>query len=418
MSNSANKILVIVESIDVDDSSASKMNVAIIKNLKQLGYNLQVFHYTRKQIQLEDIKCVSIIELKTNGYYLLSRFQRLIQRLLKLNFSNALGNLFGFSFTYINDVNSISKAVNEELKTNSYELIITLSKGASFRVHKAVLKIPTAHAKWMAYIHDPYPFCYYPKPYDWHEPGYKKKIIFFKKVSESAKYSAFPSQLLKEWMSHYFPSFENTALIIPHQINHSNINIKELPTFYDETKFNLLHAGNLLKQRDPKGLIEGYQLFLERNPDAKNTSKLLFLGPASYHEKMLLENCVNCPQIFWSKGNVPFDIVYTIQQKANVNIIMEAKAAISPFLPGKFPHCVTAKKPILHLGPENSETRRLLGKQYPYVSEIDQTEDIANAITHLYLAWSENKEVTLDRSDLENYVGLDFLNTQIKKCLT
>ena len=112
-----------------------------------------------------------------------------------------------------------------------------MSKGASFRPHYAVLQLPQFHDKWMAYVHDPYPMHCYPRPYDWVETSYKQKEKFFKLVSEKARYSAFPSQLLKEWMGSYFPNFLRTGIIIPHQNADYKINDVVLPDYFDNTKF-------------------------------------------------------------------------------------------------------------------------------------------------------------------------------------
>ena len=412
------KILIVTESIDINDSSAAKGKIALIENLHSLNFDINVLHYTPKDIFLKDIRCKRIEERKLNINYVLSRIQRVLQRLLKINFSKPLEHIFGFSFTYFNDVNSIKKAVKIELKEQSYDLIITLSKGASFRVHKALLGLEMTYKKWMAYMHDPYPFCYYPEPHNWNEAGYKQKIKFFEKVSKTAKYAAFPSQLLQEWMSQYFPSFNNTGVIIPHQTKYELHLVEKLPEYFDIKKFTLLHAGNLLKQRDPQGLIEGFQLFLQKNPEAEAESSLLLLGPGNYHEKNILNYKKDCPQLYWSNGNVDFDIVYKIQLECSINIILEAKAEVSPFLPGKFPHCIAANKPILHLGPEHSETRRLLGKDYPYYAEIDDAERIAQIIEDLYHHWKEDSsKMTLNRSDLEHYLGVNYLYDQITKCL-
>ena len=57
-------INVICESIDIDDSSGSKANVGLIKNLHAIGYNVTVLHFTRKPIQLDDIKCINIRKKK------------------------------------------------------------------------------------------------------------------------------------------------------------------------------------------------------------------------------------------------------------------------------------------------------------------------------------------------------------------
>jgi hypothetical protein len=273
------KILIVVDSIDVNDSSGSKANVALIHNLQKIGYKLIVYHYTLKEIQIPDVKCISIKEKKWNFLYFLSRSQRVFTRLTGINLNFQLERLFGFSFTFFNDTNSIFKA----LKRLNFEpnLIITLSKGASFRPHYAVLKLPQFHNKWMAYVHDPYPIYYYPDPYSWKESSFKQKEEFFREVSEKAKYSAFPSLLLKEWMGSYFSNFLKTGIIIPHQnAKHVMKNI-EIPLYFDSSKFNLLHAGNLMKQRSPKGLVEGFNFFLQHNPLAVKEVQLLLIGPSS-----------------------------------------------------------------------------------------------------------------------------------------
>jgi hypothetical protein len=86
-----------------------------------------------------------------------------------------------------------------------------------------------------------------------------------------------------------------------------------------------------------------------------------------------------------------FELTYNMQQKAAVNIVLEAKGPLSPFLPGKVPHCVAANKPILLLGPYYSETRRIFGKDYPHWSEIDDTDSIQKLLINLYKDW-KNRE--------------------------
>jgi len=66
------KILVVVESIDVEDSSGSKANVALIQNLHQAGFEVLVYHYTRREIQLPGIPCVAIKEKRWSGLFFLS----------------------------------------------------------------------------------------------------------------------------------------------------------------------------------------------------------------------------------------------------------------------------------------------------------------------------------------------------------
>jgi len=409
------KILVIVESIDVEDSSGSKVNVALIKNLQNIGYSIKVLHYTRRDIQLEGLNCISIKEFRYGYLFVLSRIQRILQRILKVNFSGFLENIFGHSFTFFNDSKSITKAINQQYSNEG--LVITLSKGASFRPHHAMLALPKLHDKWMTYVHDPYPFHYYPRPYNWVEKGYEYKESFFRQVSEKAKYSAFPSLLLKEWMGSYFSNFLKTGFVIPHQnLKVESIKNNDDPSYFDKDKFTVLHAGNLMKQRSPEGLIAGFKLFLKNTPSAKEESSLLLLGNAAYYSEVLKKHQKELTQLYCSLGNVPYAVVNSIQEKVTVNVILESKSEISPFLPGKFPMCVFANKPILLLSPFYSETKRLLGDEYPYMCEVDAIETIAVKLEELYVLWKEKKNLLcLDRPDLENYLSKENLYNTIQK---
>lgn len=406
-------IIVIVDSIDVNDSSGSKANVALIKNLLAIHYHVTVYHYTRKVINIEGASCISIKEQKNNVCYVLSRTQRVIQRYFKINLAQYLEKVFGFSFTFFNDVNSITSEL-KKIDISKVDFVLTLSKAASFRPHYAVSKLPKLYDKWMAYIHDPYPFSCYPIPYDWKESGYKIKEKFFKKVSEKARYSVFPSLLLQEWLGSFFPNFLKTGIIIPHQIFELNTKKTELPSFFEFNKFTLLHAGSLMKPRNPEGLILGFVEFLNRNPNAKNNSCLLFIGDASYHKKTLRQYKTDIQELSLQINKIDFDVAYKLQKQVAVNVILEAKSEISPFLPGKFPHCVSAKKPILILGPKNSEVKRLLGDDYEYWSEIDDYKNIAKKIEQLYANWIENKGA-IDYSNLTKYMSEDYLKKIFSK---
>jgi len=408
------RIVFIAESINTDDSSCTKCNVALIKNLRAIGHEIIVYHYTRYKVdEINDVDCRPIKEITFSVNYLLSRLQRVLARNFNIKVHTFFEKLFGFSFTFFNDVNSIKRIIPEVMKLNP-DLVFTVSKGTSFRPHYALLSFPEIHSKWVANIHDPYPFHFNPRPYNWVEPGYAIKEKFFLALSEKARYASFPSQLLLEWMGSYFPNFLKTGIVIPHQNANHDIQNVILPDFLDEAKFNLLHAGNLMKQRSPAGLIGGYKLFLENNPSAKVDSKLLLLGPAAYHSILLEDYQNSTPQLLVKNENVAFEIIYKLQQHVSVNIILESKSEISPFLPGKFPHCIEANKMLLLLAPYYSETRRLLGNDYEFWSEVDEVEKIASLIEKLYKMWQNDaNSLDLNRQDLLDYCS----SKQLKKVI-
>ncbi|WP_300438542.1 UDP-glycosyltransferase [Christiangramia sp.] len=397
------KILIVVESIDVENSSGSKANVALIRNLHNAGYDIKVYHYSRKEIQLDKIKCISIKERRRNLTFLISRIERYTRKYLGLNSNKYIENKFGFSFTLFNDRNSIVS----ELRRDNYnaDLVLSLSQGGSFRPHHALLKMPEFHEKWMAYIHDPYPMHVFPPPYTYSEPGWKSKIEFVKAVFQRAKYFAFPSKLLMEWMHDHYHFDMEKAVVIPHQLNKSTNKPIDYPSFFQPSNFNLIHAGNLLWGRDPKGLIQGFQKFLKIYPEAKTHARLIFIGGKNHYSEYLKKVSSNTKEIEISEDYIAFEQVNTLQKQASVNIILEAKAEVSPFLPGKFPHCISANRPILLLGPSKSECRRLLGDDYPCWSEIDNIEKVFYIIVSLYTDWKENDLCVLNRSDLDYYLS-------------
>lgn len=414
MPETIKKILIVAESIDLDDSSGSKANVALIKNLYKAGFEIQVYHYTRKNIQLPGISCHSIKENRRSLLFLLSRTERYLRYWFNLKLYKPIEQIFGFSFTLFNDRNSILSAL-KEIKNSEPDLVLTLSKAASFRPHHALLKLPKWHSKWMAYIHDPYPFASYPRPYDYVEPGHQQKRKFFLNVANKAKYVAYPSELLAEWMESYYFTLRGKAVIIPHQIDDDKELGLEVPQFFEKDAFTILYAGALMDARNPIGLVVAFQKFLKKNPEAGSHSQLLFIGEKSKYSEEFQKIKKELPQFYSSDKYIPFSTVLEMQKNAAVNVILEAKGPISPFLPGKFPHCVKTGKPILLLGPYYSESRRLLGDNYLYWAEIDKIDKISAHIENLYFRWQKGPaQFLLNRPDLEAYLSDKYLKTIIE----
>ena len=142
----------------------------------------------------------------------------------------------------------------------------------------------------------------------------------------------------------------------------------------------------------------------------------MLLGNSHLREDIADYNNYN---FYFSAENFSFTSVQKMQKSTALNVILEAKSEISPFLPGKFPHCVEANKPILLLGPKLSESKRLLGEDYPYWTEIDNEDKIAQILEILYFKWKVSpKEFNLNRNDLVEYLSVPFLKSQFVEILT
>lgn len=405
-------ILIAVDSIDVNTSSGAKANMALIENLCACGYEVHVIHHSMESGSRDHFTHEQIRIRKYAPLYLTGVITRLMHRHFRINLNKWIEPLFGFSAEFFSTSYAFARAIRK--RGDQANLIITLSQGASFRPHYALLQCKGLHHKWLSYIHDPYPFHYYPRPYNWVQPGYRQKERFFLKMSENARWCAFPSQLLMQWMGAYFPKMEEKGILIPHQLSTIPPPSFDTSGYWNNEDFNLLHAGNLMKQRPADGLIEGFSSFLQQYPEAKTHARLHLIGPANYHIHKL-ENYVNrIPELILNTRGVQYHEAYNLQRRAAVNIILESLSEISPFLPGKFPHCVAAGKPVLLLSPYYSETRRLLGKEYPYWCENNDSSAIARHIGTLYEHWKANRPFVMNlQQELLHYIGPEQLKNTL-----
>tara|TARA_R110002012_G_scaffold281843_2_gene471411 strand:- start:1853 stop:3121 length:1269 start_codon:yes stop_codon:yes gene_type:complete len=414
--SSLSKILVITDSIDVQDSSGSKANVAFIKSLVISGFQVSVFHLTGRDIALENSQTRNIKELQWTSLFFLSRFQRLFQRYLKIDLSKFLENRFGFSFTFFNDVNSVKKEF-EKIDFSQISLVITLSKGESFRPHKSLLSFPELYSKWLAYVHDPYPFQNYPEPYKFIPKGATQKDNFFKQVAAKCRFAGFPSRYLADHMAAVYGDFLNKQVIIPHQYD-SSFKIGELPSFFNKDVFNLVHTGNLIGGRSPEGLLMGFELFLKTNPDAKGKVYLHLIGPSGNYDELFAEFLKI--EEFLPRASVTYSEALALQNEASVNLIIEASETdFSPFLPAKMAHAVYANKPIFALSPVKSEVRRLLGSYHKWQSKANDVTHISKILTSLFESWKANskQDLKLNRPDLQTYFSSTYLAQRISNCI-
>lgn len=389
--------------------------MALVQNLSQ-SFNLTVLHESETEIPLNSIYALKVQEFEWNWRYVLSRTVRLLRRYTGLNLSTFFEKRVGFSFTFLSLSYSFQKALNL-LDISNFHLVITLSQGESFIPHHAVLKSSNFHGKWLAYIHDPYPMACYPKSYAFKGPGTDQKKRFLQAVCNHATVLSFPSFLLSEWMQKFYRFDTKKVKIIPHQIAQGLEQKSELivESFFDDKKFIILHAGNLLGQRDPMPLVQAFKELQNENSRFINQCQLSFIGPISpNHAKKIQKSNLSNVRFYPSQN---FEITLDLQKQASVNVIIEAEnEGLSPFLPAKFPHCLMANKPILYLGPEESEVMRLLGPNYKFISPFNNVNKIKSVINELFKNWKLEKEFSYD-SKIIDYLGYEKLKIEIESII-
>ncbi len=408
------KLLIVADTLDVNASSGAKGRLAFINSLVQSGYHCTVYHYSRIPVLINGVKkCVEIPEAKASLYYWLAKTQVLLQRVLKTNFNHWIEHKRGFSFTHTYDWKSIQKAIKHE-NPQDYDAILALSYASSFRSHRAILDLPDWHKKFIAYVHDPYPMHSYPRPYDWVEPGHQFKRNFFVAITRSAQHLIYPSKLLAQWMESYYHDAHGKALVIPHQLPVQSIENTTVPAWVAINKFIILHAGSLMSARNPTYICEAFQELCKENKEFKEQAQLVFIGSDSVFNDTLNTYKNSCKQIVIQPDRLPFKETLAIQGIATVHVILEAVGSISPFLPGKIAHAIHAQKHMLLLGPYYSEARRILGKNYPFYSEINDVDNIKSKLYEMYLQWkSHGMDFKYSDHRLNDYFSPSYLKKQL-----
>jgi hypothetical protein len=132
-------------------------------------------------------------------------------------------------------------------------------------------------------------------------------------------------------------------------------------------------------------------------------TKVLFIGNA--HPKLLsdFELVSGHPNfIIHTNLRITYAQALKLQKAASANLVIESDRYHSPQLFGKFADSVLVDKPIVCLGPETSEARRILGQQYPYQATNGKKDEIYNMLERLYQSWKMNPVQTLNRPDIQH----------------
>jgi hypothetical protein len=289
--------------------------------------------------------------------------------------------LNGLNFTGRRIVKNWTVEIESKLRNKKYDLVVSLGSGLSFVPAIAMLNIQeNLYGKYLMFVHDPYPSHQYPPPYQKKSTYlYKVQAKLFGKSLYKADIISLPSQRLLEWMSQYYNLSASNCVVQPHL----GLTIDELSTILPKevtTKLpiypkglNIVHTGTLLGPRNPMYLLNTLERLYTDYPEAKSEVFLHIIGKMTKEwseQDLIRENVYIYPERFSYLSSLK------LQQQASVLLLLEAHSNVSPFMPGKLADYLMAKKPILALTPNKSETTRILGNDYPLLAENGDVEKI------------------------------------------
>ena len=416
-------ILILSESFKINNHSSAIVSSTFIEVLQQSSHDITLLYpefFSRNDESQEpiwlEVNKKSSFTFSQNTESFLEKF------LYKIPKVRALPSYInGFNKFFNRFVSDWKIAIANELKANKYDLVIVLGTGSSFAPHFAMAE-GNFDVKWIANLHDPYPMNQYPYPYRKKDTLlYKKQAKRMKNVVDKANFVAFPSLRLKEWMQNFYPKLENKSIILPH----AAISLNNLPgteedkeVVLNKNKFNLLHAGSLLGPRSPKVLLKAFLRFIGEDKERQEQCVLNIIGKVAREwndfekEYETFNKNINIVT-----KRVSYKHSHVLLKQADVLILLEANSEESPFMPGKLADYVVADKPILAMTPKMSETSRLLGAEYPYVTENNDADEVYKILIQLWTNWKNGLEQSLSHTSLQEYLSKENINNTLMEMI-
>jgi glycosyltransferase involved in cell wall biosynthesis len=274
-------------------------------------------------------------------------------------------------------VNSSVKFLHQYLKENKVDVVISTGPPHSMHLIAQKLKQKT-NIKWIADFRDPWSNLYYNEGF--------KQLSFAKKKNEKLENSVFKNAdcilTVSNSLKKEFDQKAARVEVITNGFDDEEVT-NTLITL--DKKFSISYIGLLPKQSNPKLLFKVLSTLCAEDTDFKTDLKLNFIGDISQDVKQeiikdgLLENSNFI-------GYVSHKEAIEYQKKAQVLLLLIPNVAKSEgILTGKLFEYLTAKRPILAMGPETGDLSEILkNTSSGVVVGFDNEAELTSEIRNLY----------------------------------
>ncbi|MFK8059605.1 MAG: glycosyltransferase family 4 protein [Polaribacter sp.] len=285
------------------------------------------------------------------------------------------------------------KFLQKYIETHQIDTII--STGPPHSMHLIAQKLHQQNnIKWIADFRDPWSDLYYNKDFNQLSFAKKKNEKLEKAVLKNADCVLTVSNSLKD-------EFAKTANRVEVITNGFDDEVLTKNLIKLDEKFTISYIGLLPKQSNPKNLFLVLNELCEENKTFKNDLKLNFIGDISDGVKTeITKNKLKENTHFVGYVNHQKAIEY--QKKAQVLLLLIPNIEKSKgILTGKLFEYLTAKRPILAIGPEDGDLSAILKETNAgTVINFDEKDKLSSEIIRLYQQYKkENLQVNSKNID-------------------
>ena len=274
------------------------------------------------------------------------------------------------------------KYLQEYLDSNKVDTII--STGPPHSMHLIAKKLHQKNnIKWIADFRDPWSDLYYNKDFNQLSFAKNKNKKLEQEVLKIADSVLTVSNSLKE-------EFSKTANRVEVITNGFDDEVITENSIIKDAKFTISYICLLPKQSNPRVLFNVLKDLCSKNEDFKNDLKLNFIGDISDEVKTeISKNKLNENTNFVGYVNHREAVEY--QKKAQVLLLLIPNIEKSKgILTGKLFEYLTAKRPILAIGPEEGDLSEILKETNAgVIVGFDNEEKLSSEILKLYDLYKE-----------------------------
>ncbi|MCI2227647.1 glycosyltransferase family 4 protein [Polaribacter sp. MSW13] len=269
------------------------------------------------------------------------------------------------------------KFLQKYLDENKIDVII--STGPPHSMHLIAQQLHQNNdLKWIADFRDPWSNLYYNKDFNQQKFAVNKNVKLETSVLKKADCILTVSNTLKK-------EFAKKASRVEVITNGFDDEVLKNNSIALDAKFTISYIGLLPKQSNPKVLFKVLQELCVQNEDFKNDLKLNFIGDISDEVKVQISqnNLLDNTSFF---GYVSHNKAIECQKKAQVLLLLIPNVENSKgILTGKLFEYLTAKRPILAIGPEDGDLSEILKETNAgVVIDFENEEKLSLEIEKLY----------------------------------
>jgi glycosyltransferase involved in cell wall biosynthesis len=281
------------------------------------------------------------------------------------------------------------KFIDDILKSNSINTLITTGPPHSIHLIGLRLKRKNSELRWIADFRDP-----------WSEWDLLDTLSLTRLARR--RHKSLERQVLK--------AADEVITIAPYHVNRFSAlggrKVRLITNGFDEedfagirrqrtTKFTVRHTGIVDELRDPRPVMDAIRSACREDPSLAQNLAVEFIGNVNSAFMKEIQSDPVLSAVTRFTGTIPHKQLLEIYGQTDLQLLILAHTTLAPGnLPGKFFEYLASGSPILAIGPVNGDAADILRETGAgHIFRRDDQEGITDSFISSYLAWKNNEQV-------------------------